>query len=230
MKESPNNPPLYAGHRERLRSRFRETGIQGLQDYEALELLLTYALPRKDTKPIAKTLLNRFGSLRGVFDAAPQELMTIDGVGEAVAHYIKLIKGIFDSLLKEQIARRPVFHSPERVIEYLRFSMGGNKDEQFRILLLDNQNRLIKEVLISEGTVDQAHVYPRRILETTLQYKASGLILVHNHPGGKAQPSKADITLTEKIREVSNTLNIRLLDHLIVTTDSYFSFNKEGLL
>ncbi len=229
-KVSLRDKPHYQGHRKRLRQRFLQGGIQALKDYEALELLLTYALPRRDTKPISKALIERFGSLRGVFEAEPEELLQVDGIGERTATFLKIIPALFELSLKEDILNKPVFNSPDRVVDYLKVSMGGAADEQFRVLFVDNQNRLIKEVTISEGTVDQAHVYPRKVLEKALNHRASGMILVHNHPGGKPTPSKADISLTNKLRELSTELNIRLLDHLVITRSGYFSFNQEGLL
>ncbi len=230
MKVSLKDKPHYHGHRERLRQRLLQSGIDSLKDYEALELLLTYAIPRKDTKPIAKALLERFGSLRGVFEAEPEELLSIKGIGELTASFLKVVRVVFELSLKEDILKRPVFNSPEKVVDYLKVALGGASYEQFRVLLLDNQNRLIKEITISEGTVDHAHVYPRKVIENAIKHRASGMILVHNHPGGKANPSKADITLTHRIHELSKELDIRLLDHLVITKTDYFSFNQEGLL
>ncbi len=230
MKVSLKDNPHYHGHRKRLRQRLLQNGTEALRDYEALELLLTYSIARKDTKPIAKALLERFGSLRGVFEAEPEELLAVNGIGERTASFLKVIRAVFELSLKEDILNKPVFNSPDAVVDYLKLSLGGAADEQFRVLFLDNQNRLIKEETITEGTVDQAHVYPRKIIEKALKYKASGMILVHNHPGGKVTPSKADISLTHKIHDLSKELNIRVLDHLVITRRGYLSFNQEGLL
>jgi DNA repair protein RadC len=230
MKVSLKDKPHYHGHRQRLRQRLLQGGIEAIKDYEALELLLAYAIPRKDTKPLAKALIEKFGSLRKVFEAEPEELLQVEGIGERTASFLKIIPAVFELSLKEDILNKPVFNSPDRVVDYLKVSMGGSSDEQFRVLFLDNQNRLIKEVIISEGTVDQAHVYPRKVLEKALNHRASGMILVHNHPGGSPAPSNADISLTNKLRELSTELNIRLLDHLVITRTGYFSFNQEGLL
>ncbi|RMG74786.1 MAG: DNA repair protein RadC [Nitrospirae bacterium] len=230
MKVSLKDKPHYHGHRERLRQRLLQGGINALKDYESLELLLTYAIPRKDTKPVAKALIERFGSLRGVFEADAEELLRVRGVGERTATFLKIVRTVFEYSLKEDVLKKPLFNSPDRVIEYLKLSLGADPNEQFRLLLLDNQNRLLREVTLSEGTVDQAHVYPRRVIEEALKHKASGLILVHNHPGGRESPSEADIKLTRKILNLASELNLRLLDHLIVTKNSYFSFKSEGLL
>ncbi len=227
MKDSR---PHYLGHRGRLRRRFIDHGIDGLQDHEVLELLLTYCIARKDTKPLAKTLLRRFGSLSGVLDADAEELREVEGVGEAAAVLIKLSRSLLEIYMREGALSGTRLSTPGSVVDYLRVSMGGLKDEQFRALYLNSQNELLKEVVIQEGTVDQSVVYPRKVLEHALRYKASSVILIHNHPGGLLKPSRSDIELTERLKSAAEEMGIRVHDHFIITRNGYFSFHENGLL
>ncbi|RME66728.1 MAG: DNA repair protein RadC [Nitrospirae bacterium] len=226
MKDSPH----YHGHRGRLRQRFLDSRGEALQGYELLEMLLFYSIPRKDTKPLAKALLKRFGSVAGVLDATYEELCQVDGIGPATAVHIKLIKRLIEEYKRSSIQSGHRLSSPEAVIEYLKVKMAGLKDEQFRVLYLDNQNRLIKESIIQEGTPTEAVVYPRRVIEEALRVKATGMILVHNHPSGSLEPSQSDRLLTEKLKLLAEALGLRLVDHFIVTPQGYTSFHHKGLL
>jgi DNA repair protein RadC len=220
----------YRGHRKRLRERFLKSGVSGFQDYELLELLLTYVIPRKDTKPCAKALLRRFGSPGGVLDADISELLEVKGIGREAALFIKVMRGFITEYQREKGLKRRKFQSPPDVAEYLRIEMGGLRDEQFRCLFLNSQNELIAEEVIQDGTVDQAVVYPRKVLEAGLRHKASGVILAHNHPGGSLRPSRNDIDLTQRIRNAAREIGLKVHDHIVVTKSGYLSMYEEGLL
>ena len=188
---------LYKGHRQRLKKKFVESGIDAFHDYEALELLLTYAIPRKDIKPMAKELFREFGSLKGIIDADRQHLENIKGLGTHSAILIKLIKDIGTLYLKEKAKESPQLTCTTDLLNYCKTSMGGLKDERFCVIYLDAQNRIRDIATVHEGIVNQAVVYPRKVLENALKQKASAIILVHNHPSGQVKPSDADIRLTK---------------------------------
>lgn len=218
-----------SGHRQRLRERLNRNPSD-LADYELLELLLTYILPRKDTKPQAKALLQRFGSLADVLTLAPEKLTQVPGLSDAAMTFWTLWQECQIRRSSTPLARKDKFTSPEQVGEMVCARLGHLPKEEFWIILVDNQNRLIAFEPIASGTVDQTAAYPREILETALKQHASGLILVHNHPGGDPNPSHHDRKLTETIASLSKELGIRLLDHLIVTGNTFSSFRSLGLL
>jgi DNA repair protein RadC len=218
------------GHRQRLKKKFMETGIDALLDYEIVEFLLTYAIPRKDVKSLAKGLLRQFGSLKGLMDAPLQELESVDGLGIHTAILIKLAKDLGTRYLKEKAKEKPQVTCTKELLDYCSSKMGGLKDEQFHVIYLDAQNRIIEAELIQEGIVNQAVVYPRKVLENALSQKASAIILVHNHPSGHIKPSDADIRLTRTIQETAKVLDILVHDHLIIGENRFFSFREEGLM
>jgi DNA repair protein RadC len=222
--------PHYHGHRQRLRSRFLTGGAAALQDYELLELLLTFAIPYSDVKPLAKGLIERYGSFSRVLDASPDALMEFMGLKEYSACLIHLAKACVELYLKEEALKRQKIPSLESLINYCRTSMGGLKDEQFRVLFLNSQNEIIAEEIIQEGTVNQTVVYPRKVLELALKHKATGLILVHNHPSGNPTPSAADQELTSTIVKAGHALNLTVHDHLIISRHSYFSLAEHNML
>lgn len=222
--------PHYLEHRKRLRQRFLKAGFEGFQDYEALELLLTYAIPRRDVKPLAKALLKRFDSFRGVLDATKEELMELKGIKENAAVYIGALKECASLYLKDDILRRKQISSTSVLLDYCRLAMSGLKDEQFRTVFLNSQNEVIAEEVMGEGTVDQSAVYPRKIMERALFHKATALIFVHNHPGGSSKPSTDDKRLTEDLVRAARSLQIKVHDHLIVCRSGYFSFLERGML
>ncbi len=201
-----------------------------MHDYEVLELLLTYSIPRKDVKPIAKNLIARFGSLSGVLDAAPEELQTIEDVGLVSATHIKLVKDVCGLYLAGHLEKRNLLTSPDRVVHFSRMKLAGLSHEAFMTLFLNTQNEMIGHEIINEGTIDQVAVYPRRIVEKALARHAAGLIIVHNHPSGYTDPSDEDKSLTRSIKDAVRLLEIRLLDHIIVGQQGYFSFLENGLL
>jgi DNA repair protein RadC len=217
------------GHRQRLRTRLAKNP-QDLADYELLELLLTYALPRKDTKPMGKTLLARFGSLDEVLRADPDRLTEVEGLGQGVAAFWRLLQECQARRALDCVREKAKFTSPEQVRTMICARLGHLAKEEFWVILVDNQNRLVSFEHVFSGTVDQTAAYPREILELTLRHKASGLILVHNHPGGDPTPSIQDKNLTETIARGAKELGIRLLDHLIVAGETYSSFRSLGFL
>lgn len=222
--------PHYIGHRERLRERFRKGGPDGFHDYELLELLLTYAIPRRDVKPVAKELIKRFRSLSGVLDATQQELEGVSGVGPISAILIRVVKEICTVYLGEGIKGRDVLSSPQAVVDFVRMKLSGLPYEAFMVIYLNTKNEVLNWEVIQEGTIDRAVVFPRRIIEGALAQHASGLILVHNHPSGHHFPSEEDRYLTRTIVSAAKTLDLRILDHIVVGKEGHFSFMENHLL
>lgn len=221
---------LYLAHRSRLRKRFRKTDGNGLHEYELLELLLTYAIPRIDVKPIAKRLLERFGGLSGVLDASQEETEGINGVGPVSAALIRLVKALCVSCSSQRMRNKDILSSPESVLNFSRIKLTGLSNEALMAIYVNVKNQVIDYEMLNEGTVDNVVIYPRRIIEGALRHHASGLIIVHNHPSGNPEPSEEDRVLTSSLSEISKTLDIRLLDHIIVGRDGHFSFRERKAL
>ncbi|RMF92173.1 MAG: DNA repair protein RadC [Nitrospinota bacterium] len=222
--------PHYLAHRKRLRERFQRAGATGLHDYELLELLLTYAIPRKDVKPIAKALLQHFDGLAGVFDASQQELEGVPEVGPISATLIRLVKELCNAYLAERMKKRDLLSSPQAVVDFTRMKLAGLPYEAFLVIYLNTKNEVIDYETVHEGTVGHAIIYPRRIVEAALAHHAASLILVHNHPSGHPEPSEEDKRLTRTVIEATRPVDIRVLDHIVVGRDSYFSFREAHLL
>jgi DNA repair protein RadC len=222
-------PPPHAGHRDRLRVRFAEAGPSALADYELLELLLFRSIPRKDTKPIAKALIARFGTFAGVLGADPKRLIEVPGVRDAVAADLKAIAEACRRMLKTDIDRKEVLGSWDAVISYCAASMAYETREQFRILFLDKKNVLIADEIQQVGTIDHTPVYPREVMRRALELSSTAIILVHNHPSGDPTPSRADIDMTKKIAEIGKSLNIQVHDHVIVGKSGHVSLKALGL-
>ncbi len=222
--------PHHLGHRHRLKDRFQKAGITGLQDYEVLELLLFYALPQGDVKPRAKELLKRFGSLKNVLDADPEALMEVMGIGPHSSLFFKVVREVSSLYLRQGAELKEQISSTKELIDYCLSAMGGLKDEHFAVIYLNARNKIIKVETIQEGIVNQAVVYPRKVLEKALTNKASAIILVHNHPSGHVRPSDADIRLTRVLQDAARVMDIVLHDHLIVGENRFFSFREEGIL
>jgi DNA repair protein RadC len=220
MEETPH----YLGHRERLRKRLQKGGEEGLQDYELLELLLTYAIPRRDVKPYAKSLIRKFGSLAGVLDAGPRELEEVLHVGPISSTLVHLVKKICEAYLAEKMIAREALSSPQAVLDFARVRMAGLPHEAFMVIFLNTKNKVLDYKLLQEGTVDRAVIYPRRIVEEAIARHAASLILVHNHPSGQSDPSPEDRELTRSIVEAARTIDLRVLDHVIVGKEGHFSF------
>ncbi|HZS64473.1 MAG TPA: DNA repair protein RadC [Xanthobacteraceae bacterium] len=222
--------PHYYGHRERLRARFREAGADAVTDYELLELVLFRAVPRRDVKPLAKMLIERFGSFAEVISAPAARLAEIKGLGEAAITEIKVVQAAAGRLARGEVKRRPVLGSWSTVLDYCRTTMAFADKEQFRILFLDKRNQLIADELQQVGTVDHTPVYPREVVKRALELSATAIILVHNHPSGDPTPSRADIQMTQAIAEVARQLGISVHDHIIVGKEGHASFKGMRLI
>lgn len=223
-------PSYIRDHRKRLRERFMAGGADALPDYELLELVLFRAVPRKDVKPLAHDLIERFGDFSRVVSAAPIELQAVTGVGAAVVTELKLVEAAAQRLSRGRVMNKPVISSWAALLEYCHTTMSHLPTEQFRILFLDRKNRLIADEMQARGTVDHVPVYPREIVKRALDLHASALILVHNHPSGDPTPSEADISMTGQVATACSTLGLTLHDHLIIGKSNELSFRSEGLL
>ncbi|NLI81962.1 MAG: DNA repair protein RadC [Deltaproteobacteria bacterium] len=218
------------GHRKRLRERFQQSGFDGFHTHEILEFLLCYAIPRKDVKPIAKSLIHEFGSLAAVFDAPLAELRRIDGLGEYASLLIHSIPGLLESYQQDRWKKRSTLNSTGEAVAFLAAELGAERNEVFCILALNSSNSLIANERIQEGTVNRTAVFPRRVVEATIKHRASAVILAHNHPGGDPQPSAADRQLTRRLKKLLNDLDIVVHDHIIIGGHGYYSFSENGAL
>jgi len=222
--------PKGMGHRKRLRDRFLQSGLDGFLNYEIVELLLTLGTPRKDCKQIAKEAIKKFGSLRDVLDASIEELREIKGIGPLNPFGIKLFQAISERYAKEKISKKIPLTSPKAVAEYLRQKLGREKKENFVILSLDSRNNLIKDAIISVGTLNANLVHPREVFSEAIKQNAASVILVHNHPSGDPEPSQDDLEITKRIQEAGKIMGIDVLDHIIITKNKVFSFKEKGLI
>jgi len=223
-------PPGHLGHRARMREKLLAAGPDALLDHEMLEMLLFLALPRRDTKPIARALLARFGSFANAIAAPAQELRQVEGLGEAGIAALKTVQGAALRLARAEVLDRPVLNNWDRLLAYLSAAMTREKVEQFRILFLDTRNRLIADEQQARGTVNHTPVYPREVVRRALELQATALILVHNHPSGDPTPSRADLDMTQEIKAAAGSLGIVLHDHLVMGNGRHLSFRREGLL
>ena len=226
----PSEAPHYHGHRERLRDRFRDAGPDALSDYELLEMVLFRTLPRRDVKPLAKTLIARFGSFAEVVHAPEARLREINGLGDAAVTEMKLIAATASRVAKGQVKQRTMLSSWSSVIDYCRTAMAFADKEQFRILFLDKRNQLIADELQQVGTVDHTPVYPREVVKRALELSATAIILVHNHPSGDPTPSNADIQMTKSIVAIAAPLGISVHDHIIVGKNGHSSLKGMKLM
>jgi DNA repair protein RadC len=229
-KTEPAETPHYHGHRERLRERFHRAGPDALSDYELLEMVLFRSLPRGDVKPLAKTLLKKFGSFAEVMHAPETRLREVDGVGDTTVTNLKLIAAAAHRIAKGELQRRTMLSSWNDVVDYCRTSMAFADKEQFRILFLDKRNQLISDEVQQTGTVDHTPVYPREVIKRTLELSATAVILVHNHPSGDPTPSQADIQMTKAIINIASPLGISVHDHIIVGKHGHASMKGLKLI
>lgn len=225
--KEPEGEEHFRGHRKRLRERFTTSGLEAFQDHEVLELLLTYAIPRKDVKPVAKKLLSHFKSLSSVFDAPRESLERIEGVGPQAAILISLIPQILERYNFDRQRKKETLSCAREVWEYIKPKI-DKAFESLWVITLDSQNRILATEMIQKGTVNRTVVIPRLIVESAIKHRATAVILVHNHPAGNPTPSQADYQITSIMKRTLETLDIKLLDHLIVTTFSYYSFSEAG--
>ena len=225
---STENTPI--GHRKRLRERFIKSGLAGFADYEVVELLLSLGTPRKDCKPQAKEAIKKFKTLRGVLSASMDELQQIKGIGPHAAFGIKLMQDVAREYLKEKIIDKHAFQSSQEIFDYLYHSMRDLKKEIFKVLYLTSQNQIIDTADLVQGTVDSAAILPREIVEQALAHNAVALIFAHNHPTGICEPSKSDKDITRDLVFAAATVQIKILDHLIIGNNRYYSFAGDGLI
>jgi len=219
----------YLGHRQRIKEKYEKNGIAGWLDYEVLELALSYAIPRTDTKSFAKELLSRFKTINGVLDADRKDLETITGISKHTALFLKLLKDVAILYMEKGIYKRDLLSSPQVVYDYLKASLKGAVDEEFKMLFLDSRNQLIAVETFKIGTVNRSVVYPRKVVERALYNHAVGVIIAHNHPAGTLQPSQDDRGVTKAIKEALKTVDITLLDHIIIGSNDYYSFRNNGI-
>lgn len=230
MAKADDNKPHYLNHRTRLRNRIMEQGINGLQPYEAIELFLTFVMPQQDVKKEAKEIIKKFGSVKGFFDANPEELKKVKLVKDKAITLIRFIKEI-SALYQWQLAEEiPLTQSREELISYSIKKLGFLKEEEFWLISLDSKYAIITECLISKGLTDRTPIYPRKIIETALKHGAYSILLLHNHPNGNPQASEQDITVTKAIEIPARVLNISIYDHIIVANDKHFSFKDNKLI
>ncbi len=227
--EKASTKPHYHGHRDRLRARFQTSG-DDIPDYELLELLLFTAIPRRDVKPLAKQLIDSFGSLAGVLSAPTSQLAKHPGMGESTAIFLKATRAAGLRLAREEVIDRPVITAWSQLINYLHAHMAREPREQFRILFLDKKNHLIADEVQQEGTVDHTPAYPREIVKRALELGATAIILVHNHPSGDPEPSQADRDMTRSIVDAARPIGIVVHDHVIISRTGHTSFRSLGFL
>ena len=224
------SPMSAEGHRTRMRARLLTAGPDAIADHELLEMMLFLALPRRDTKPIARALLTRFGSFANSVSAPVPDLRSVEGLGDAGIAALKTIQAAALRLSRGEIQGKPVLNDWPRLMDYLRAVVGRERTEQFRVLFLDNRNRLLADEAQSRGTVNHTPVYPREVVKRALELHATAIILVHNHPSGDPEPSPDDIEMTRAIGLAAEALSVVLHDHVIIGNGIWFSFRDEGLL
>lgn len=230
MREIKRTSDRNDGHRRRLQERFLKGGLQGFLDHEIIELLLTLGTPRKDCKGPARRAMRKFKVLRRVLEASEDELQEIEGIGPRNIFGIKLVQEVSRRFLRERMMSRPVCHSSREVFDYLYHTLRDAKKEKFKAIFLDAKNQIIEEETFFEGTVDTSAVYPREILKNALRYNASAVIFAHNHPSGDPDPSESDREITRELVFASATMQMKVLDHIIIGNNRYFSFADHGLI
>jgi|TARA_R110000850_G_scaffold11671_10_gene40031 DNA repair protein RadC len=227
---SGKQPSYIVDHRQRLRARFMQGGAGALPDYELLELVLFRAIPRRDVKPLAHALMDRFGDFNRVITAPEARLRDISGIGDAVIVELKIIEAAAHRLARSKVMQQHVVSSWDALLDYCHTTMAHRETEQFRVLYLDRKNVIIGDEEQGKGTVDHVPVYPREVAKRALELNASALILVHNHPSGDPTPSQADIDMTQQILAACTALGLSLHDHLIIGKSRELSFRSEGYL
>jgi DNA repair protein RadC len=218
------------GHRRRLREKFLKAGLSGFLDAEIIELLLTLGTPRRDCKSPAREALKEFKTFHGVLEASPRELQKIGGIGPHNVFGLKLVQEVSRRFLRERMMSRPVCHSSREVFDYLYHALRELRKEQFKVIFLDTKNQVIEEKTLFEGTVDSSAVYPREVIRDALRYEASSLIFVHNHPSGDPEPSLCDREITRDLIFAAAVMQIKVLDHIVIGNNRYFSFADRGLI
>jgi DNA repair protein RadC len=218
------------GHRQRLREKFLNSGLDGFHDYEIIELLLTLGTPRTDCKQPAKDALKKWGSLKAVLEAPPKELKKIKGIGDHNVFGLKLTQDVARRYLADRIVDMDYIQSSEDVLDYLRHNLRDKSQELFMVIYLNGRNQILKMETLFEGTLNTSAVYPREVVKKALENDASALVLVHNHPSGNPSPSQDDLTITKKLKESARTIDIYIHDHLIIAGNDVYSFADHGLI
>jgi len=219
-----------SGHRQRLRDRFLDGGLQGFHDYEVIELLLSLGTPRKDCKQPAKDALKKFGSLNAVLDADPLELQEIDGIGPNNAFGLKLTQTVARRYLSQRVIGKDVITSVEEVMDFLKHNLKNKKQEVFSIIYLNGRNEIIEMEELFQGSLTSSVVYPREVIKKVLKMNAAAVIFIHNHPSGNPNPSSEDITITKKLVDAAKTIDVQVHDHIIIAGNDYYSFADNALI
>ncbi len=225
-----SKPDGTVGHRHRLRERFLKAGLDSLQDYEIIELLLTLGTPRRDCRQMARAMLNEFGSLKAVLEAETADLQRIKGIGPTNTVGLKLIRSVASRYLKDRVIGRDFIESAEQVIDFLSHALSFRDRETFLIIYLNGRNQILASEELFTGTLTTSAVYPREVVKKALSNKAAALVFVHNHPSGNLNPSKDDIAITEKLKAAMSTIDVSVHDHIIVAGNGYYSMAEHGLL
>lgn len=221
---------MHEGHRERLKNRFFKEGLANFAPHEVLELLLTFAIPQKDVNPIGHALLAHFGSLSAVLEAAPEELMRVSGIGRNSAALLSMMPQLFGYYQRDRLREKPLLRNLQQAGEYCKSLFHGNKTESFYLVCLNAQGELIAPVLLHGGTIDEAVIYPRTVVEAALRHNAHAVLLSHNHPGGSLLPSRGDYEATRVVAEALAAIDIRVIDHIIVANGSIASMAQSRIL
>ncbi len=227
-KEKAANP--HTNHRERVRRRFLTDGFDSLEDHVKLELLLFYAIPRRDTNPIAHNLLQRFGSIANVFEAPLEELKKVDGVGDSAAMLLKLIPNLARTYMIDKEKAPTRFHDKKSVGNYLMHRYIGLANETLTVIALDSKNRVLYCEAVYEGSIDTLPLHIKRIVEIAVLYNAASIILAHNHPSGNLMPSSEDVISTKQAYQALSSIDVNLADHFIIIDGDYFSMAESGFL
>jgi DNA repair protein RadC len=222
--------PIYLGHRERIRRKFARNGLDAFLEHEILEMLLTYVLPRRDTKPLAWALLKRFGAFSKVLEAPEEKLTEVEGIGPSAAQFIVFVRALFTKYARTQIQTPIGLSSPEKVLAYCKMSMRGKEEEFLEIIFLSIRNTVLDTQVVASGLIDRVVISPRKIVEYALSAKAAAMILVHNHPSGDARPSESDILFTQEVIQAARLFHIAVHDHIIIGKNSHFSLHQNGLI
>lgn len=227
-----SSDPHYLGHRQRLRERFLKSGLEGFADYEVVELLLTLTIPRSNVKDSAKRLIARFGNLRGILDTPVEELQAVNGIGSVAPVALKIIRAAATLYLQQSAEGTNLATDHESLATFWRMRIGANPNEAFEVAYLDSGGHLLRDGVerLEEGTIDRAVVYPRRVGESALRRGAAAIVLAHNHPNGNMTPSEQDKLLTRALVMSAETVQLKIIDHLILSPDDAYSFKKAGLL
>lgn len=221
---------LHDGHRKRVKNRFLNDGLDGFEDHQVLELLLFYSIPYKDTNEIAHSLIMKYGSLSGVFEADPKDLAATIGVGENTAVLLALIPSLARRYANDKLKDKPQLKNTEIAADYIKNYFIGRTNEFFYCICLDSQLKVVFPALISEGTVKETAVFPRQVVEAVIRHNASSIILAHNHPGGVMKPSEDDLYMTQRLVNILEPLSVKVRDHIIFCGDEYYSFSRNGIM